>query len=393
MRTLRSFKDLHRGAPILVCGCGSSLNELHHPERFITIGVNDVGRRFDPDYLVVVDPVQQFQGDRFAHVRASRARYLFTQRSDLDLPHPAIVRFRLGEKEGTDCSDPDVLHYGVVTPYVAICLAAQMGAATIGVIGVDFTDHHFFGPTGPHPWAPHLAVVDEQFYRLGAALLAQGVRVFNLSPASRVTAFPRLSQAAFAALPSREPVIASPRLRIVCAAARGGGVAAGLAGCLNAGTPHLARHLAPGAADIDPARAPDRAAAVLAAADAVVLEDGRIAPPLDRLLAGKPVVTLAASGLDAVDPRFLDQGFPGVLIDDAAAGSRAAGGWTVLPEPVPADGEPTTAAGRLARLLAELDPAAPGEGSWSFAAAWENGWQQPIMAAVYHAQGRAAVAA
>ncbi len=31
---------------MLVCGCGESLNELEHPERFLTIGVNDAGRRF-----------------------------------------------------------------------------------------------------------------------------------------------------------------------------------------------------------------------------------------------------------------------------------------------------------------------------------------------------------
>ena len=41
---------------VLVCGCGESLNELEHPERFVTIRVNDVGRRFQPDYLVVVNP-------------------------------------------------------------------------------------------------------------------------------------------------------------------------------------------------------------------------------------------------------------------------------------------------------------------------------------------------
>jgi hypothetical protein len=39
---------------MLVCGCGESRNQLEHPERFLTIGVNDVGRRFQPDDLVVV---------------------------------------------------------------------------------------------------------------------------------------------------------------------------------------------------------------------------------------------------------------------------------------------------------------------------------------------------
>ena len=100
-----------------------------------------------------MDPREQFKDDRFHYVEKSRAEFLFTQRTDLNLQHPNIVRFRLGQKEGTDFSDPDVLHYTVITPYVAVCLAIHMGAANIGLIGVDFTDDHFFGKTGPHGWA------------------------------------------------------------------------------------------------------------------------------------------------------------------------------------------------------------------------------------------------
>src|SRR5271166_1394013 len=144
--TLRSFRDAHLGASIVVCGCGSSLNALTQAGRFTTIGVNDVGRLFQPDYLVVVDPPERFKGDRFDYVRSSRARYLFTQLADLDVSHPDVVRFALGTKDGTDFSNPDVLHYSVVTPYVALCLAIHMGAANIGLIGVDFTDGHFFTP-------------------------------------------------------------------------------------------------------------------------------------------------------------------------------------------------------------------------------------------------------
>jgi len=45
---------------MLVCGCGDSLNQLDNPKQFLTIGVNDVGRRFQPDYLIVVNPCRQF---------------------------------------------------------------------------------------------------------------------------------------------------------------------------------------------------------------------------------------------------------------------------------------------------------------------------------------------
>ena len=64
MKTLASFQNIHKGETIIVCGCGESLNDLAHPERFITIGVNDVGRLFDPTYLVVLNPRNQFKEDR-----------------------------------------------------------------------------------------------------------------------------------------------------------------------------------------------------------------------------------------------------------------------------------------------------------------------------------------
>ncbi len=194
---MQSFQDVHRGGKIVVCGCGVSLKLFECPERFITIGVNDVGRQFHPNYLLVVDPPARFKGDRFHYVQKSQAEYLFTQRTDLDVPHPNVVNFRLGIKGGVDFADPNVMHYGVVTPYMALYLAAHMGAVDIGMIGVDFTDHHFFGETGPHDWGNHVATIDEQFRRLGAALLRKGVRVFNLSPVSRLTAFPKMDLAAF----------------------------------------------------------------------------------------------------------------------------------------------------------------------------------------------------
>ena len=135
---------------MLVCGCGSSLPSVIAPERFPTIGVNDVGRLFDPDYLVVINPRRQFSGDRFKYVEASDSQAIFTQ-LDLGISHPNIVRFQLGRRGGTDVSDAYSLPYTRNSPYVALCLALHMGAKRIGLIGVDFTEHHFFASTGRHP--------------------------------------------------------------------------------------------------------------------------------------------------------------------------------------------------------------------------------------------------
>ncbi|MBW8811760.1 MAG: hypothetical protein JF591_23750, partial [Lysobacter sp.] len=151
----------------MVCGCGPSLLELPRPHDLLTIGVNDVGRLFDPTYLVVLNPRQQFKGDRYAFVERSNAH------------------------GGVDAEADGALHYSQNSPYVAVRLAALMGARRIGLIGVDFTDDHFFAMTGRHSLAGRLKEIDAQYGRLGAALRRGGVELINLSSISRLTALPR----------------------------------------------------------------------------------------------------------------------------------------------------------------------------------------------------------
>jgi len=68
-----------------------------------------------------------------------------------------------------------------------------MGAARIGVIGVDFEDHHFFARTGRHPLTGQLARIDREYGALAAACRDEGVELVNLSSVSRLTSLPRAS--------------------------------------------------------------------------------------------------------------------------------------------------------------------------------------------------------
>ncbi|MBY6263643.1 hypothetical protein EI613_17230 [Azospirillum sp. 412522] len=196
--TLSGFRNRHVGSTVVVCGCGESLSGFTAPEHFITIGVNDVGRLFQPDYLVVVNHRNQFRGDRFRHVESSQAQALFSH-LQLGVPHPRQVRFTLGRKGGTELESPDSLPYTRNSPYIAVCLALHMGARRVGLIGVDFTDHHFFAATGKHPLTRELQQIDAEYGKLAQAWRARGVEIVNLSPVSRLRQLPKSSLATFGA--------------------------------------------------------------------------------------------------------------------------------------------------------------------------------------------------
>lgn len=206
---ITAFHARHADADILVCGCGESLSSFHPPPGLVTIGVNDVGRLFDPTYLVVVNPRSQFKAERFRFVEQSRAQALFTQ-LELGRVGPPVVRFPLGRYGGTDVSADGVLHYTQNSPYVAVCLAAFLGARRIGLLGVDFTDRHFFAATGRHPLVQRLAQIDAEYGALAAALGQGGVELVNLSAVSRLQSLPRADVGAFLrhVAPVRSP---SPR--------------------------------------------------------------------------------------------------------------------------------------------------------------------------------------
>ena len=337
--SLAEFRNCHAGAAIVVCGCGESLAHLTAPERFITIGVNDVGRLFQPDYLVVVNSRHQFSGNRFVHVEQSRARVLFTQ-LDLKVPHPRVVRFALGRRGGTDLKNPNVLHYTQNSPYVALCLALHMGATRIGLVGVDFTDHHFFGRTGRHPLAHTLQQIDTEYARLYQVCQRMGVEVFNLSAPSRLTAFPKLDVDHFDRLarPSRGLNVVSYATTPVA------GVPAILARAITARTSSSGRCVwaqsgyGNGVAfqgDVQYTTAPEQARDLLSDADVIVAHNGKVDRQHQALVDGKPVVTLAHNYMWNVDRRFVERGFPGLVVGQYQATLPEFAGWTPVPNPIP----------------------------------------------------------
>jgi mannosyltransferase OCH1-like enzyme len=345
MKELKAFHRYHQNETIVVCGCGESLNDFTEPERFITIGVNDVGRKFQPNYLVVVNPKNQFSGDRFRYVENSRAKYIFTQ-MDLGLKHPNVVKFQLGKPGGTDFSNPNVLNYTNNSPYIALCLAIQMGAKRIGLIGVDFTDHHFFAKTGRHPLAPRFEKINEQYNLLAKAANALGIEIFNLSRDSRLTAFPKISLDEFENFSqTSEKCEKRASLKIVSYATTPvAGVPAILARCINARTEHSARCVwatdtygngVRFAGDVQWREKPELAKTLIAEADLIIAHNGKVASAHQKLFKDKAVVTMAHNYLWNIDEQFVREGFSGVVVGQYQAALPEFKNWSIVPNPMP----------------------------------------------------------
>jgi uncharacterized Rossmann fold enzyme len=75
---------------------------------------------------------------------------------------------------------------------MAIIIAYQLGAKKIGMIGVDFTQDHFFANTGSHKLSKHVNNIDNEYLVLKNLLEARGVKVANLSPISLLSSWPKM---------------------------------------------------------------------------------------------------------------------------------------------------------------------------------------------------------
>lgn len=344
-RDFADFRDLHCGETIVVCGCGTSLNLLKDLDRFLTIGVNDVGRRFTPEYLVVVNERRQFDTERYAHVEGSQARAIFTP---YEMPHPRAVRFRLGRRGGTERGDGQCLDYSNNSPYVAVNLARHLGAKRIGLIGVDFNDHHFFGSTGRHPLAGQLPQIDRDYAALAAACRDDGVELVNLSPTSRITSLPKvdLNWLTTTGIPPRLPAnAAASAMRIVSYATTPvAGVPSILARCIAGATGQSAHCVWAGgsygngvafAGGVAWGRQPREAIELLEAADVIIVHNGKIDAAHRELLKDKPLVTLAHNYAWNVDMQHVRSGQSGLVVGQYQATLPDFAGWGVVPNPIP----------------------------------------------------------
>lgn len=189
----------------MVLGNGRSILSLPANINVTTIGVNDIELFMTPTYLVLTDNPNRFgvpSSKRRKRIESTKSKFVFvfdkwwTFKTDDDKPldYKRVV-IKLGKKGKLNNLDSiDTVDYSITSPYVAAILAYKMGASEIGIIGVDFTDGHFYKQDdGQHPIVKgsRISEVESHFKELVRVLEERGVRVWNLSEESILTSIPK----------------------------------------------------------------------------------------------------------------------------------------------------------------------------------------------------------
>jgi hypothetical protein len=190
----QKFINKHPGESFVVCACGVSLNDYANFDNHVTIGVNDAGKQVWCKYLVVVNEPSTFKFKRWPDVQSNNSEFVFTHLSNLPIDNPERrIVVNLGKYEGIDLDNYGFIDYTTNSPYMAIVIAYQMGAKKIALVGVDFTENHFFGETGRHQIMREIERIKEQYSNLGKALTEKGIKIANLSKTSLIESWPKMT--------------------------------------------------------------------------------------------------------------------------------------------------------------------------------------------------------
>jgi len=193
-----NYINSQKGKKIIVCGCGNSIKYLNDTGDAIIIGVNDIERKLTPHYLLVVNHPGSFTRDRWSFVCQTNAEVVITQIKNLSIANQEkLVYINLGSRGGYNLENPDKIDFSNNSPYMGVILAYFLGASKIGIIGVDFTENHFFKDSGKHRLSSGFSDINKEYENLGKSLQSKGVEIANLSSESNLTFWPKTTISEF----------------------------------------------------------------------------------------------------------------------------------------------------------------------------------------------------
>src|SRR4030042_840521 len=140
------YRNIHTGDAVIVCGLGSSLNDLPNEwiKKYDTIGVNDINAKFMPTYQVLSEGLDESQWgqylDKIRCIKETRCKTVFSMQA-VEFKYTKPIKFEL---IGLDkCESIEEIYesgknfaFKKITT-AAISLAIWMGYSWIGIIGFD----------------------------------------------------------------------------------------------------------------------------------------------------------------------------------------------------------------------------------------------------------------
>jgi len=205
MKTINDLHEKYVGFKAIILGNGKSINDFKPLPDTITIGVNDINKKIDPDYHLLVDTTTRFSKERILEIYKTNSKSILTQvNKGWDFGIERQYLFKLGSYGAfPNLVFNDKLDFGLDSPYMGVLLAYKMGIRIIGLLGVDYTPGHFYNEEdGDHQLVKvnKLEDVKRLYCVLHAEMTHRRTQLFNLNKTSKIDTVPFMPIETFAGL-------------------------------------------------------------------------------------------------------------------------------------------------------------------------------------------------
>ena len=210
---MQYIKDLiiDNNKKCIVSGTGISANLLKtiNINDYFIIGVNDINKlNIHIDILLLVDKKEIFLTDKKFTKEYNISRVLDIEKTNCkyvvladnswnfydDKKYLFTLKDNINKKKHIDIYE-DALDYGYDSPTVACLLAITLGFKNIGIIGVDFTDNHFFIVDGTHTLVKnnYLQQINSCYNIINEYCKNNDIKLYNLSQGSKIDTIDKIN--------------------------------------------------------------------------------------------------------------------------------------------------------------------------------------------------------
>jgi len=193
MKEIAKFQHIHKGKRLFILASGPSLKslDLSRLERRIVMGMNRSFLTYPKTHYHCVMDHRLFE---LYEKELHETRYLFTLQD-----RPWGIPMELLGSEGFSWELEKGVYSGYTISYVALQVAVYMGFQEIYFLGLDLkhegTNTHFFGHDfhSENHETTEFPKMEKMLTYAATSLKDSNVQVFNCSPVSTLTCFPKIS--------------------------------------------------------------------------------------------------------------------------------------------------------------------------------------------------------